>query len=128
MVDWSEPDWSIGFEVSTGFCVSVGWPLTSPGFEAALPVVLPVSGVVVLGAAGRWTLPLVSLLPEDGRDLSDEDGSDLSEEDGRALSDEDGELTLPLFEVEVLVSPLDEGCVMLLLLESLLEGRLELLL
>src|SRR5690349_9276634 len=46
--------------VSTGFRVSVGWPLTSPGFDD-IPGSLfaPVS---VPGLAGRATLPRVSLV------------------------------------------------------------------
>src|SRR5207248_297124 len=59
LVDWSEP-------VSTGFWVSVGCPVTSPGFDMPVPVVLPVSGVVALGAAGRWTLPRVEGSDEAG--------------------------------------------------------------
>ena len=55
--------WSVGAgAVSTGFCVSVGWPLTSPGRED-----MPGSLVVPLdGLAGRATLPDVpwSALPE----------------------------------------------------------------
>ncbi len=48
--------------VSTGFCVSVGWPVTSPGFdEGDMPGSLRV--VPVEGDAGRETLPLVSELP-----------------------------------------------------------------
>jgi hypothetical protein len=43
--------------VSTGFCVSVGWPVTSPGRED-MPGSLDVPwSPVVLGAAGRATLP-----------------------------------------------------------------------
>lgn len=56
-------DWLVGWFWSIGFCVSVGWPVTSPVFGdipgsllGALPVVEPVSGVVVLGAAGCCTL------------------------------------------------------------------------
>jgi hypothetical protein len=94
--------------LSTGFLVSVGCPVTSPGFEVAVPVALPVSGVVVLGAAGRCTLPLlVSVAPV----LGDVDPLTLP----LALPEVDGAATLPLFEVDVLVSPLDDGCVMLLL-------------
>lgn len=43
--------------VSTGFCVSVGWPVTSPGRED-MPGSLDVPwSPVVLGAAGREMLP-----------------------------------------------------------------------
>ena len=56
--------WSAGAgAVSTGFCVSVGWPLTSPGRDD-----IPGSFVVPLeGLGGRATLPEVpwsALLPE----------------------------------------------------------------
>ena len=70
-------DWLVGWFWSIGFCVSVGWPVTSPGFDdipgsllGALPVVEPVSGVVVLGAAGCCTLSDGSLLLSDGLALS----------------------------------------------------------
>ena len=51
--------------VSTGFCVSVGWPVTSPGFEDMPGSVVVPWSPLVLGAAGRATLPEVpwSALP-----------------------------------------------------------------
>ena len=106
---------SIGFWVSIGFCVSVGWPLTSPGLEAA-PVELPTSGVVADGAAGRWTLPLEVSLPVVAVDelvsVPVLAGALVSVPVVALLDDEvDGAVTLPLFEVEVLTSPLDDGCV-----------------
>jgi hypothetical protein len=57
----------LGFDgdsaLSTGFCVSVGWPVTSPGRED-MPGsrLVPLLSSVGLGAEGRATLPLVSLL------------------------------------------------------------------
>src|SRR5207248_8311762 len=49
-------DLSVG-AVSTGFCVSVGWPVTSPGFDIPGSLVAGVSPVGE-GDAGRATLPL----------------------------------------------------------------------
>ena len=68
----------LGWSRSAGFCVSVGW-VVSPAFgdmpgslAGALPVVDPVSGVVVLGAAGCCTLPVESagFMLSDGLALS----------------------------------------------------------
>ena len=72
--------WLVGWSLSTGFCVSVGWPVTSPGFDdmpgslagaLPLPVVEPVSGAVVLGAAGCCALPLLVVESAGGFMLSD---------------------------------------------------------
>jgi hypothetical protein len=57
--------------VSTGFCVSVGCPLTSPGFDVDMPGsvrFVPVAelSVLVEGLAGRATLPLEVSDPDDG--------------------------------------------------------------
>ena len=48
--------------LSTGFCVSVGWPVTSPGRDD-MPgsLLVPLLSSVVLGVEGRATLPAVSL-------------------------------------------------------------------
>src|SRR5712664_761350 len=43
--------------VSTGFCVSVGWPVTSPGCEDIPGSLLAPLSWGVLGAGGRATLP-----------------------------------------------------------------------
>jgi len=43
--------------VSTGFCVSVGWPVTSPGRDDMPGSLLAPLSSVVLGAGGRATLP-----------------------------------------------------------------------
>lgn len=97
--------WLVGWSLSTGFCVSVGWPVTSPGFDDIpgsladpLPVVEPVSGLVVLGAAGCCTLPVESA----GFMLSD--GLAVSAGAFRLpVDDGAGAATLPLPSSEVLL-------------------------
>jgi hypothetical protein len=43
--------------LSTGFCVSVGWPVTSPGRDDIPGSFAGLLSSVVLGAGGRATLP-----------------------------------------------------------------------